>query len=387
MKVILRTLSPIHIGGREQRLSPLEYVVSDGRCFIMNEDRLSKDLLKRGKLDSFLEQVRREGRHFDLKVFLRRNGLLQSDFLSSNSSYSSRCPADLRRDLRPFIRDGFSRPYIPGSAIKGVIRTSLLYVILDRLDDSTRKQLLDDFVEARLREFKKDPRGQRGFRWFQERFKQWFAQRLDQGIFQKFEIRAKQTRYDPHSDILRVIKVSDSTSVGKEEATVEEIKIFSVAARESPKRWSIYAECIPEHTEFRFELKVDQGILSDFAKMNRDTKFGLSFSALSEIISNPLEAVRRMTEDLYNHERAFFRSGMLPSEALEFDQTPDFRIGWGTGLLGTSVDLLLPEKIRQDLRNILFTERGDAPAPKSRRLIVKKQEKEKVLGWLEAKIV
>jgi len=381
MKVILRTLSPIHIGGREQRLSPLEYVISEGRCFIMNEDRLSEDLLKRGKLTPFLNQVQREGRHFDLEVFLRRNGLVQSDFLSSNSSYSSGCPVDLRRDLRPFIRDGFSRPYIPGSAIKGVIRTSLLYVILDRLHEGRRKQLLDDFVEGKLREFKRDPRGQRGFRWFQERFKQWFAQRLDQEIFQKFEIRTKQRGYDPHSDILRAIKVSDSTPVGKEEATVEEIKIFSVAARESPKRWSIYAECIPENTDFQFELKVDQGILSDFAKMNVDTKFGLSFSALSEIISNPLEAVRRMTEDLYKHESEFFRSGMLPPEALQFDQMPNFRIGWGIGLLGTSVDLLLPEKIRQDLRNTLFTERGDTPAPKSRRLIVERKGKIRALGW------
>ena len=96
--------------------------------------------------------------------------------------------------------------------------------------------------------------------------------------------------------------------------------------------------------------------------------------------------MRTMTEDLYNQEREFFRSGMLPPEALEFDRMPNFRIGWGTGLLGTSVDSLLPEKIRQHLRNTLFTERGDTPAPKSRRLIVRKQEEEKGLGWLKAEV-
>ena len=106
---------------------------------------------------------------------------------------------------------------------------------------------------------------------------------------------------------------------------------------------------------------------------------GLPFE---EILADPLEAVADMTRALYRHERAFYEQESIPLQALDFRGIqPNFRVGWGIGLLGTSVSLLLPPKIRQDIRNTLCIDRGDTPAPKSRKVVLTMANGHASLGW------
>jgi len=374
MKIKLKILSPLHIGGREGVIYPSEFLTFEGRCYVISEERLSQKLFDLGKLDAFVEHA---GERLELSAFLRTEGLLKRDFLEEVSEYSSECPVTIRRELRPFVRNAFSQPFIPGSSIKGVLRTSIMYVILKRLDQRDRRRLLDDFVMGRLKEYKEDPRGQKGYRWFQDKFKQWFAQRLDQDVFQRFILREGQSRYDAHSDVLRYLKVSDSGPLDRDSLQVEEIKIYSARSPESPKRWSIFAECVPPGVEFDFEIKIDEGILQDFAGKNKSTRLGVSFSEFSRVLLNPLGAAEEMATDLLQEEREFFDQELGIAQAVDFDEEPNFRIGWGAGLLGTSMGMLLPEEIRRELRNTLFRDCGNTPAPKSRRIVVR----DGTLGW------
>lgn len=374
MKIKLKALSPLHIGGREGVIYPSELLTFEGRCYIISEDRLSHKLFDRGKLDAFLEHA---GERLEIESFLQTEGLLERDFLEEVSEYSSECPVMIRRELRPFVRNAFSQPFIPGSSIKGVLRTSIMYVILKRLDQRDRRRLLDDFVMRRLKEYKEDPRGQRGHRWFQQNFKKTFAQRLDQDVFQRFILKEGRSRNDAHSDVLRYLKISDSDPVDKDGLRVEEIKVYSARSPESPKRWSIFAECVPAGVEFEFEMKIDKGILQDFARKNSFTRLGMSFSELSQILLNPLAAAEEMAADLLQEEREFFDQELGIVEAMDFGEEPNFRIGWGAGLLGTSLGMLLPEAIRRELRNALFRDCGNTPAPKSRRVVVGNG----ALGW------
>jgi hypothetical protein len=50
--------------------------------------------------------------------------------------------------------------------------------------------------------------------------------------------------------------------------------------------------------------------------------------------------------------------------------------------LSTSVSLLLPEELRKKMRNLLFTDRNDAPAPKSRKIIDHNEKPFYSMGWL-----
>ena len=381
MKVRLTAFTPLHIGGREGALNPLEFVLFEGYCYIVSEGKLASALQQLGKIDIFYTWFTGRQRPA-LRDFLREQGLLNPSFLGRIAAYSSPAPSRIDGFVRPFIRDAFNRPFLPGSGIKGAIRTTFFYKLLKDLAPEQRKRLLDDFVRARLDEYRRDPRGQKGFRWFQDRFKQWFAQRLEADFFQKFTVRPGQRRFDPHTDFFRCLRVTDSTSLEPGTATVEEIKIFSARSQESPKRWSLYAECLREKSTVECEVSVNDGILGEFAKHNPKTWFGLDFSTLTELLHNPLDVWSEMGRDLLDRETRFFShelrlSGILPSNAKE----PLVRIGWGAGLLGTSVDMLLPDALLQDLRNTLFTERRGTPAPKSRRLVIQANNKLIPLGW------
>jgi len=69
---------------------------------------------------------------------------------------------------------------------------------------------------------------------------------LEYKIFQKYYLKNNQQKFDPTSDLLRILRVSDSTALDKNCTEIKEIKIYSVNARENPKKWSIFAECIPD---------------------------------------------------------------------------------------------------------------------------------------------
>ena len=62
------------------------------------------------------------------------------------------------------------------------------------------------------------------------------------------------------------------------------------------------------------------------------------------------------------------------------------RVGWGTGMLGTTVSLLLDEDTRVRLRNEVVSADGGnrpQPAPKSRRFVLENNQPAYPLGWIE----
>jgi CRISPR-associated protein Csm5 len=383
MRVRLSTLTPFHIGGREGALNPLEFVVFEGRCYVISETKLARALQECDQIDTFYTWFTGRDRPA-LREFLHERDLLNARFLEHIAAYTSPCSIRISQDLRTFVRDAFNRPFLPGTSIKGAIRTAFLYKLLKELPPERRKTLLEDFVVARLQEYRQDPRGQRRLRWFQERFKQWFAQRFEADIFQKFILREGQRRYDPHTDLLRCLRLTDSTPVEPQSARVEEIKVFSARSSESPKRWSLYAECIPAGQTFECEVTLDEMLLGTFADMNPQPWLGVDFTALRDWLHNPLEVWAEMGHDLCEREGLFFLRELRLTGALpERDSRPFVRLGWGAGLQGASVDMLLPPPLIQELRNTLFAERSQSPAPKSRRLVVQSRDHAISLGWLQ----
>lgn len=371
MKVKLTALCPMHIGGSDQRIRPSELVVFDGRCFVIHNERLFSSLLERGLLEALMQAIGATSHEVDMRQFLNEHGLLNRAFLDEHAAHSSACQAERVRELRGFVRNAYGQPYVPGSTVKGVIRTSVLYSLLDALNAEQRGQVLDEFARKRLGDYARDPRSRMRRPWFREQFKQWFAQELDRRFFQRYPIGKAGKRFSPHTDVMRAIRVSDSKPLDKDSLAVEEIKIHSARSDHSPKPWSIYAECAQKGTEFWFDLSVDKALVAEFAESAGQTPFGVSFENIQAALSNPLEAVAHATQALYRHEQEFYHRESLPTDALDFDGAePNFRIGWGIGLLGTSVSLLLPEGILRDIRNSLFIDREETPAPKSRKTVL-----------------
>jgi CRISPR-associated protein Csm5 len=372
----LKTLAYVHIGGGETNLLPMDFAFLDGVVYVANQNLFSIFLSKMGYLDDLLAEVREVGARFALAPFLAKKGLLNKEFLASVASYRCVSRKNPRPYLRPHIRDAYGRPFLPGSSVKGALRTAVMYSVLKDLDAKKRESLLDDLVRNRIADFKKDPR--RNLAWFKNRFKKTFSEELEDSVFRQFTLTDSQRKYDPHTDVFRAIRVTDSEPLEKDSLRVVEVRI--VVAGSQPKETALFTEVIPPGTTLRFGVVVDQGLLADFGRRTGETRSGINTEMVCQKVSKPLEAAAIMASDLIAAERVFFQNKLNISNAFHFDGAiPNIRVGWGGGLLGLTVDLLLPEVLRQEIRNTFFHERGRAPAPKTRK--VSTEGKQVSLGW------
>lgn len=368
----LRALSPLHIGSGG-RILPTEFAFLNEKVYVLSEEKLSNLLIKESLLNEFVFEVREEGRKFSIEKFLEKRNLLNEKFLESVVNYSIKSLKRPSSELRTFVKNGFGLPYIPGSTIKGSLRTAIVYYLLKHTPN--KRDEFISFVSGKIAEFKRDRRSNKG--WFREKFKKSFASGFEKKVLQEFMLTDNQKRFDPHSDIMRVIQISDSSPLEPEDLKVEEVKIYSEGR--GSKEWSIYVESIPTGKELQFTMSINRDLWKEFKGKNPNTHSGISIELIEKVLLNPFIAAEEMVKDLYNYEKNFIEGRLRIRGALDFGDTPNFRLGWGGGLLGTTIDLLLSEDLRKEIRNTFFKNRGRAPAPKSRKITVGNGYS--VLGW------
>ena len=176
-------LSPIHIG-TEERLDEHDFVYENGHLIRF---RITPILERMGEQE--LERFVNEGLEA-VKDWLRQSGLWQQ--LQLYQSAVPRQPRWNREPVRPFIADPLLRPYLPGTEIKGAIRTAVAWWLLKQMDEQGRQEMK-----------RKVGKRQRNGRIEDERDRRWAGQWLEQSLLGS----------DPNRDILRSLRVQDSTPV------------------------------------------------------------------------------------------------------------------------------------------------------------------------------
>jgi len=176
-------LSPVHIGTEEQ-LDEHDFVYENGHLIRF---RITPILEQIGEQE--LERFVNEGLEA-VKDWLRQSGLWQQ--LQLYRSAVPRQPRWNREPVRPFIADPLLRPYLPGTEIKGAIRTAVAWWLLRQMDEQGRQGMK-----------RKVGKRQRNGRIEVERDRKWAGQWLEQSLL----------GIDPNHDLLRSLRVQDSTPV------------------------------------------------------------------------------------------------------------------------------------------------------------------------------
>lgn len=118
---VLTCLSPVHIGTGKQ-FTKLEGLYSDGKWWLVD---LDKTLAQEVKADELV--LRMNDRGFSWSRFLLSRGI----DLSNIASYGLLCSTDPGElPIREAMKNVYLQPYIPGSAIKGAIRTAVLWQLI-----------------------------------------------------------------------------------------------------------------------------------------------------------------------------------------------------------------------------------------------------------------
>ncbi len=386
VKLVLEALSPVHIGSAERGLEEGEFIKVGGYCYVVDDEKLASALYDWNLNEDFSDTIERGPGEFRLHKFLQDNDKVSESDLVKIAGYRMELTSsEMRlRHPKPFTRDGKLRPYIPGTAVKGAIRTAILFSIIKRHPDGISR--LENYVTDEMNDLFRNGRPSR---WALERQKKWFAQKLTEGILTHFDLTREQKRYGPQTDVMRCLKLSDSLTP-LNGLKMEQVALMNVAAggRAYDKEDTMFhVECLPANTRVEFVMGIDQNTL-EFFKRGRDNK--VPFESLNDIFG----MIDEFGKEQWQAERRYFNSAR-DSERLELgqvrsfyqaDYVPALRIGWGSGLLGTTVYLLLSDELRKRLRNALFADRGNDEAPKSRRLTVSQREgdlqTQKPLGWM-----
>ncbi|MCL2610752.1 MAG: type III-A CRISPR-associated RAMP protein Csm5 [Defluviitaleaceae bacterium] len=143
--VTLTTLSPVFIGsGKVMRKNQYIYQRDKNIVRIIDEMKLIQILRERKLFNKFLDEVS-QNKLQDLYKFLKINGISSAnakDLVKYSLSVVSEKNTDSpMNDLHLFVRNGNGDAYIPGSSLKGALRTCILETLSE--DTKENEKFLD----------------------------------------------------------------------------------------------------------------------------------------------------------------------------------------------------------------------------------------------------
>ncbi len=355
-QVSLQTLSPIHIGDGNELRQNFDFAVHNNHTYRLNEDAILF-----AKEQQLIPD--RQG-HYPAPGNLLSDSDFENDrffrYVLRGAARSGKTDAR----MKSFIKDRRDVPYIPGSSLKGALRTALAWTGWDE-------------VRPRL------DRGAIGTN------KSWAGQPLEKKLFGP----------DPNHDLLRALQVADlfGPKGAGEGLLIVNAQVLTMKNAQSP----IELEALPGDMSFLGTITIDETLFSDMAE--KQLNFQNRRHWLSELaVRVQTHSRARIGELLEWFEKAdqsyaavakFYRR--LNDVHLNTNQAL-VQLGWGSGWDGKTFwthlqkDPALFEQIISDFR--MHKASNDSPSrkvgdafPRSKRAaMVVKQGKAQVVapfGW------
>jgi len=411
--VKLRTVTPIFIGTGEA-IKPLSYLVADTFVHVLKADMFFEGLTEQERqrylewIDPILNELSRldakigqAGDNFELKRQVKRqrreieSRLSIEEFISSHLranpitfcrarnciAYSVKYATKPGNDgYKLHLKDNRNNPYIPGTEIKGALRTSLLYALLSNKTnyDWLRKQLSEFRLFFRSGVSPRDK-----VKKFQE-----VGNNLEQKALRGIKDDAK-------FDFFKLVHISDSTP-----CSTEHLQIEATQSTGTQRYTKILLETIAKDSEFACEIST----ADELGGQLRWALQKLGLERLAEWLSVPklVDASFIRSRDILKEEARYFNNQPqiqnLIAQLQQQNQpdSPLLRLGAGQGFLSITIDLLV--KIRDERiydeavrEGVSFqrrwrTQRGNFP--KTRRVIVDHRGNlMNLLGWVKLHII
>ncbi|AFL96152.1 CRISPR-associated RAMP protein, Csm5 family [Thermococcus cleftensis] len=313
----LTVLSPLHIGNGNE-LTVIDVLpLNDGRIAVLDLERLMLELTSAGAdVEEILTLVKAPDIMEDMYIWKR----YLSDYgvgLEKVKKYTLPvvgriAPRSMR--IREFIKSS-GRPYIPGSSVKGSIRTAVFYHVALKYRSRVEK-LLEKLAdsEGRINPKRADDE-------------------LEMLVFGYARGRRGRRRYEPKRDPMRALVVRDS-----EPLSIRNLKVYAVSTVGGKSEIPQYVEGV-EGIDVEIEIRVDNELLS------RAMRAGELNGLLADTIKGKEDfedliwkAIDSFSREVISFERRELRKygafresvGRFYSQ-LERMEGHKLRVGWGSG--------------------------------------------------------
>ncbi len=326
MELKLRTLTPLHVGDGST-LHSFDYVVHNSRFYRISQrvfenflatmgaqmteafvtwsddlasqiDHAERDQKNNPRGRDYNQELSRLRRSFNLLEFAKKMGQDRAflSFLNEAKVPSMPMPDAAKgeapkQEIRGFQRNGLNEPYLPGSSVKGSIRTALLYHFLEQHaeHESVRRILKEDLNQAHK---EKSDAENRKVRFNLDRHKKAFADRLEQLAFfaGMIDERGKRRNGEAQDDLLKCLLVSDAT-IDAAGVGIENIDLYLV--KKLPKgqgleaqkqRQAPAAESLLPGQVLNIKVDVNIELLLQLHKSQQSTEKGIMIGRESHFI-------------------------------------------------------------------------------------------------------
>lgn len=294
--LILTVRSPLFIGdGRMYTKAEYLYCTRNGRASLLDEQKFFTFLTDRGLIDRYIQFMLCN--QSNLRDFLTEDcGISDADLnaLTRYTIEAGDAVTNPPKNLYTFQRDAHDRAYIPGSSLKGALRTVWLLQAV-RADQSTGHSLASGDNAA----------------FPEEKYINQLHLRLQ---------KDGSIASDAVNSLFRGVQVSDSKPIPNERmALCGKFDVLPDGSfpKNSKKGIPLFRECAIPGATVRFKLTLDQSVLK-----GRITKESL------------MDAIQQF--DTY-YEQTYSRHFTAPSGAVNLPQQPHLILGGGSGFFAKSL--------------------------------------------------
>lgn len=297
-KIIL--LSPLHIGSGDKLSKNIDYFSDETGTYLVDSDKFFESLTT--------SQINQLINSRDVIEFMNQQNINKKNFIKRKISPQQVTASEINQ----CIKNSFEEPYIPGSSLKGAIRTIIGWHLFKK------EYIRFDF----------NPRSK----------KEWAYANLSKEIFGK----------DTNHDFLKGLMVVDSP-FGASDLTLHLTKVYTMGKnkllsvkltqRDNPRsEMQIYAEFLKEKSSAELKIKIDDFLFTSpiMEKLNIDKNRKQVLLHLAKIAR--AYAKEKIEEELnffsgqdkLNVVTQFYKNLLKKLEILD-EHSFILNLGWGTG--------------------------------------------------------
>lgn len=415
MQMKLTVLTPVHISSGA-KVQPFEYLELNQALYRINIPGIikassdSSQALTRmeGWVNNFLQHLTFAQEDNKMQSKARKSFTLNDLILNITKDINQVCENHSfykvllndstfkKQETSEYIKTASYLPYIPGTTIKGAIRTALLNQATMRMSEAQRRKLISRYENRQF--------GSKGA-----------AKDLENLVF-------STNPNDAKFDLLKYLIVSDTYSKPID-LTYKQIGIWTYSKEEKlVYQQPIFAECLDKGIEFFFDIhwnvkglkridpqreewkKIDNHLdmLFDLSIKDIETRsveqienhlMEQTFKALKSYYSRVIQLENKWSESRMKQENPSHKTFLTKLKEIG-KNSGLMRIGFGTGWHSTTVgpylrennDLLSIIKNAYDSNAIKTTGKGKPlfeDFPSSRRLITQNDDPISLMGWIK----
>ena len=330
--LVLQCISPIHIGSGET-LKAVEYLYNSKNqtVYFLDESKWINFLFSKNLIDEFTNYVESTAENSAQNEEFTGNNVW--DWLKSKGIDAKELPRlSIRQaraetntiisgkkqtlnDIACHIAKAEGQPYIPGSSIKGIFRTAILYSFIKKFSVEKKQKYWAEIVKTKGLLLKE-----------QQKKCNEIIQQLENEIFSKLDYDTKDAQI---KSVMRGLIVSDAFfspprgNVTRIDTVILQKVDASTKANlngQTEKTLPLFRECIPAGSTFKFTVTLDLNIME---------KIGIQ--SVEEILTMSKEF---MQEGANLQEKVF--GTRYAGELKEVEKANAF-IGGGTGFIATTL--------------------------------------------------